>query len=179
MSELVRLRPLAASDLDHIMGWVNDPAIVGNFAAFSGKAFTREEEKAYIDKLLASPSDRVFSVERVADGHYVGQVGIHQIHAPSRVGRLACIIAKRAEMGRGYGTGAIRLVLDWAFHEAKLHKVWLMCFKENSRARAIYQRIGFIEEGTLREEYLHAGVYHDMVRMSLLEREWRTQGGSS
>ena len=34
----------------------------------------------------------------------------------------------------------------------------------------------YLEEGTLREEYLHRGVYHDMVRMSLLEREWLSRG---
>jgi RimJ/RimL family protein N-acetyltransferase len=177
MSDAVRLRPLALSDLDHVMTWVNDREIVGNFAAFSGKPFTRDEEKAYLERLLASTQDRVFSVERATDGGYVGQVGIHQIHAPSRVGRLACIIASRSEMGRGFGTAAIRLVLDWAFREARLHKVWLMCFKENVRARGIYSRVGFVEEGVLREEYLHEGVYHDMVRMSLLEREWPATKG--
>jgi RimJ/RimL family protein N-acetyltransferase len=176
MNELVRLRPLALSDLDHVMTWVNDPDIVGNFAAFSGEPFTREQERTYLEKLLASKQDRVFSVERSADGAYLGQVGIHQIFDRSRVGRLACIIAARAEMGHGYGSAAIRGVLDWAFLEARLHKVWLMCFKENVRARGIYGRIGFVEEGVLREEYLHRGVYHDMVRMSLLEREWVARG---
>src|SRR4051794_507212 len=161
MSELVRLRPLVIEDVDNVLSWVNDPDIVGNFAAFSGKPFTRDDERVYLEKLLASTQDRVFSVESTADGRYVGQVGVHQIHAPSRVGRLACIIASRAEMGRGFGSAAIRLILDWAFVEARLHKVWLMCFKENTRARAIYTRVGFQEEGVLREEYLHKGVYHD------------------
>jgi RimJ/RimL family protein N-acetyltransferase len=155
------------------MGWVNDPEITGNFAAFSGKPFTREDELVYLEKLLASSTDRVFSVERASDGVYLGQVGIHQIHWPSKVGRLACIIAARAEMGKGYGTAAIGGVLDWAFHEAKLHKVWLMCFRTNVRAQGIYKRIGFVEEGVLREEYRHKEGWHDMVRMSLLEREWR------
>lgn len=171
-SPSVRLRPLSLTDLDNVMTWVNDPDIVGNFAAFSGKPFTRDDERLYLEKLLASSQDKVFSVERVSDSHYVGQVGIHQIHAASRVGRLACIVSARSEMGQGYGSAAIRLVLDWAFKEARLHKVWLMCFKENTRARGIYSRVGFVEEGTLREEYLHKGEYHDMVRMSLLEREW-------
>jgi RimJ/RimL family protein N-acetyltransferase len=176
--EPVRLRPLALSDIDHVMTWVNDPEITGNFAAFSGEPFTREQEKAYLERLLASSADRVFSIEHATDGRYLGQVGLHQIHGPSRVGRLACIVAARGEMGRGFGSAAIRLVLDRAFAAEKLHKVWLMCWKENVRARGIYSRIGFVEEGCLREEYLHRGVYHDMIRMSVLDREWRAQGRS-
>ncbi len=169
----VRLRPLATSDVDNMMTWVNDPEIVGNFAAFSGQAFTREQELAYIERLLRSDADRVFAIERSVDGAYLGNVGIHQIHWPSRVGRLACIVGARAEMGKGYGSAAIATVLDWAFGpEARLHKVWLMCFRTNTRAQGIYRRLGFVDEGVLREEYFHQDGWHDMVRMSMLDREW-------
>src|SRR5262245_10407550 len=172
---LVTLRPLAATDVDDMMTWVNDPDIIGNFSTFSGHGFTRDEELVYIERMHRSESDRVFAIERAADGEYLGNVGIHQIHWPSRVGRLSCIIGSRAEMGKGYGSAAISQVLDWAFGEARLHKVWLMCFRENTRAQGIYRRIGFIEEGTLREEYFHRGAWHDMVRMGLLDREWTTR----
>ena len=171
----VRLRPLATTDVDPMMTWVNDPAIIGNFAAFSGRAFTREEELAYIERTLASDADRVFAIERDEDGAYLGNVGIHQIHHASRVGRLACIIASRGEMGKGYGSAAVAAILDWAFGDARLHKVWLMCFRENTRAQGIYRRIGFVDEGILREEYFHQGDWHDMVRMSILDREWPTR----
>jgi RimJ/RimL family protein N-acetyltransferase len=169
---LVRLRPLAPTDVDHMMTWVNDPDIVGNFAAFSGRAITRDEELAYIERVTRSDGDRVFVFEREADGAYLGNVGIHQIHWPSRVGRLACIVARRPDMGKGYGTAAISAVLDWAFGEARLHKVWLMCFRSNVRAQGIYRRIGFLDEGVLREEYWHRDAWHDMVRMGMLDREW-------
>lgn len=168
----VRLRPLVTADVDHMMTWVNDPEIVGNFAGFAGRAFTREDELAYIERVTRSESDRVFVIERADDGGYLGNVGLHAIHWPSRVGRLACIIANRAEMGKGYGSAAIRAALGWAFRDARLHKVWLMCFRANTRAQGIYRRIGFIDEGILREEYFHQGSWHDMVRMSLLDREW-------
>jgi RimJ/RimL family protein N-acetyltransferase len=173
----VRLRPLALSDVDNMMTWVNDPDIVGNFAAFAGRGFTREEELAYIERTLRSDADKVFAIERASDGVYLGNVGIHQIHWPSRVGRLAVIIGARVEMGKGYGSAAIRAVLAWAFGEARLHKVWLMCFRENERAQAIYRRIGFLDEGVLREEYFHRGGWRDMVRMSILDREWQAITG--
>jgi len=168
----VRLRPLGEEDVDHILTWVNDPEITGNIAAFSGRAFTRDDELAYVRRTLASTGDVVFSIEEAATGRYLGQTGIHQIHDRSKVGRLACIVAARADMGRGFGTGAIRLVLDHAFGPLGLHKVWLMVFSHNERGRRIYGRLGFLEEGVLREEYFHQAGWHDMIRMSMLDREW-------
>lgn len=170
---LVRLRPLTLDDVDHMMAWVNDPDVVGNLAVFAGKPITRAEEVAYVERMLASKEDRVFAIERAGDGAYLGNVGLHQIHWRSRVGRIACIIGARAEMGRGYGSAAIRLALDHAFDVLELHKVWLMVFASNVRSRGIYARIGFVDEGVLREEYFHDGGWHDMVRMSVLDHEWR------
>jgi RimJ/RimL family protein N-acetyltransferase len=48
-----------------------------------------------------------------------------------------------------------------------------MVFATNERSRRTWKRLGFIEEGTLRDEYFHDGKWHDMVRMGLLEHEWR------
>lgn len=169
---LVRLRPLAESDVDDILTWVNDPEIVGNIAAFSGHAFTRDQELAYVRQILTSKADVVWSIVEADTGRYLGQTGLHQIHDRSKVARLACIIALRGDMGRGFGSAAIRAVLDHAFGPLGLHKVWLMVFATNARGRRIYGRIGFVEEGVLREEYFHQGGWHDMVRMSLLAREW-------
>ncbi len=173
----VRLAPLQRTHVDHIMTWVNNKEIIGNLAAFSGKPFTRDDELAYIDRMLASKEDRVFSVFAKDSDHYLGQCGIHQIFRRSRVGRASLIIAERNDMGRGLGSAALASLLDVAFADVAaggegLHKVWLMCFCENERARRTYARVGFVEEGVLREEYLHEGRFCDMVRMSVLAREW-------
>jgi RimJ/RimL family protein N-acetyltransferase len=170
----VKLRPLAESDVDHIMTWVNDGDVVGNLAAFAGEPFTRDDELAWIRRTLTSSADVVFSVLDAADDRYLGQIGIHQIHARSRVGRLGVVIAARGDMGKGYGSAAIHAVIDHAFGPLALHKLWVMMFAHNVRTRGICERAGFQLEGVLREEYFHAGGWHDMVRLSLLAREYRS-----
>jgi len=169
---LIELRPLAETDVDSIMTWVNQSEVVGNIAAFSGPPMSRDDELAWIRRTLTSGSDRVWSVVEAATGRYLGQVGIHQIHARSRVGRLACVIAARADHGKGFGTSAVHALVERGFGELGLHKLWLMVFRHNERGRRLYGRIGFVEEGVLREEYFHEGAWHDMVRLSLLAREW-------
>jgi RimJ/RimL family protein N-acetyltransferase len=167
---LVTLRPLAETDVDHIMTWVNRPEIVGNLAAFSGAPMTRDDELAWIRRTIAS-SDKVWSVFAADDDRYLGQVGIHQIHTRSKVGRLGAVIATKSEMGKGYGSAAVRAVMDRGFGELGLHKLWLMVFRHNERGQRLYKRLGFVEEGILREEYFHESAWHDMVRMSKLARE--------
>jgi RimJ/RimL family protein N-acetyltransferase len=169
----VILRPLAESDVDHIMTWVNDPDVVGNLAAFAGQPLTRDDELAWIRRTLASSADVVFSILASDGERYLGQIGIHQIHARSKVGRLGVVIAARGDMGKGHGSAAIRAAVDHAFGPLGLHKLWVMMFAHNTRTRGIVKRLGFVEEGVLREEYFHDGGWHDMVRLSLLQREWR------
>jgi RimJ/RimL family protein N-acetyltransferase len=168
----IHLRPLCEEDVDNIMTWVNEPAVVGNFAAFAAAPLSRQDELAWVRRTMAATNERVWSVLADEDQRYIGQVGIHQIHSHSKVGRLGVVIAATREMGRGYGSAAIGGALDCAFGELGLHKVWLMVFRHNTRSRGIYQRIGFVEEGVLREEYFHDGAWHDIVRMSVLAREW-------
>ncbi|MEO8699845.1 MAG: GNAT family protein [Kofleriaceae bacterium] len=166
----VTLRPLAETDVDSIMTWVNREEIVGNLAAFSGAPLTRDDEVAWIRRTLAT-SDRVYSIVAADDGRYLGQIGVHQIHGRSRVGRLGCVISSRDEMGKGHGSAAIRAIMDVAFGELLLHKLWLMVFATNAAGRRLYTRLGFVEEGVLREEYFHDHGWHDMVRMSMLAHE--------
>ncbi len=177
---LVELVPLSRDHVDDIMSWVNDREIVGNLAAFTGNPFTRDDELQYIDKMMVSREDRVFSIfapeTENRPAKYLGQCGIHQIFRRSKVGRASLIVADRSDMGRGVGSAALARLLDVAFAVGPdgedLHKVWLMCFRENERARRTYTRVGFVEEGILREEYLHEDRWRDMVRLSVLRREW-------
>lgn len=168
---LVTLRPIELSDVDNMMTWVNDPEIIGNFANF-GKPFTREDEEQYIRRILASQNDRVFAVES-NQGEYIGNVGIHNIYWPSRNGRLAIIIGNKHAQGQGLGQAALRGIVKNGFEDLNLHKLWLRCFKTNKRAVHIYKKHGFSEDGVDREEYFHKGDYHDLIKMSMLDREYK------
>ncbi len=167
----VKLRPLERKDLDNMMAWVNDPEVIKNFARFSGE-ITREEEAGYLERMLASETDRVFAIEN-EEGDYLGNIGLHQIYWPARNARLGVILGNKAQQGKGYGQAAINEILRIAFNEHKLHKVWLMTFKENEKAQHVYRKCGFKVEGLLREEYILKERYHDMVRMSILEQEYQ------
>ncbi|KAH7333149.1 acyl-CoA N-acyltransferase [Rhexocercosporidium sp. MPI-PUGE-AT-0058] len=75
---------------------------------------------------------------------------------------------------KGYGSEAIRWVLDWGFRIAGLHRIGIECFSYNVGARELYEdRLGFVFEGRKRELLWHNGGWHDMFSFSMLESEWK------
>ncbi len=158
------LKALQLNDVDHIMTWVNDPEVVKNLQHFD-KTFTRNDEEIYVNKILSSKNDFAFSI--FDEEEYVGQCGIHQISWENKLGRLSLII-KREFWNKGYAQKALELLINHAFQEIKLHKVWLMHWKENEKAAHLYHKLGFQPEGILRDEYFWQDRYHDMVRMAII-----------
>jgi diamine N-acetyltransferase len=75
--------------------------------------------------------------------------------------------------GRGYGRSLLSKVVDSAFEETDVWRVWLGVFPENMRARRAYEGVGFKAEGIARGSAFFGGVHRDELIMSLLRPEWR------
>lgn len=158
----LRLEPLRVEHLAHVMTWVNDRDVMQYFANRQ-TAISDAEERAYIESLAASNNDRAYSI---FDGDaYVGQCSINQIYWPAKNGRLFVVVRKEMQ-GRGYGPSAISRLLDVAWGELGLRKVWLIVRRDNKHAQAMYLKLGFDFEGVLRDEYFVGGKWFDMVRMA-------------
>ena len=81
--------------------------------------------------------------------------------------------------GQGLGQEALRLLITLGFEALDLHKLWMMHFASNHRMQHLCTKLGFVNEGVLRDEYFHQDGWHDMVRGSLLRADydaaaWRT-----
>ena len=77
--------------------------------------------------------------------------------------------------GLGYGSEALKLLLKWTFEIKKFHRVWIDCKEYNSIALHLYERLGFIREGVLREYLLTNGVYENLIVLGMLAREYFNQ----
>ena len=81
---------------------------------------------------------------------------------------------------RGYGHEALKLLLKWTFEFKNYHRVWIDCKDYNSIALHLYESLGFVREGLLREYLLTNGVYENLVVLGMLDREyerkWRHAG---
>jgi RimJ/RimL family protein N-acetyltransferase len=76
--------------------------------------------------------------------------------------------------GRGYGTDALRVLVEFAFTRRNLRRLYLSTLASNAAALASYVKVGFVEEGRRREHCWVRGRYDDEVEMGLLRSEWVT-----
>jgi RimJ/RimL family protein N-acetyltransferase len=114
-----------------------------------------------------------FAIE--ADGTCIGQCALFQFDAVARTCELGITIGDKEFWGRGYGTDAIRLLLDYAFRLRNVRRVYLTVNGNNERAIGAYRASGFVEEGRLRAHVWSNGQYIDLVNMGVLRDEWQSQ----
>jgi ribosomal-protein-serine acetyltransferase len=109
----------------------------------------------------------------VESGRIVGTAGFHRVDWANRATSVGYWLAETAQ-GRGTMTLAVRALVDWALRGWGLHRVELRAAVDNDRSRALAQRLGFREEGLLREVELVGGRYLDHIVYAVLAPEWGT-----
>jgi diamine N-acetyltransferase len=169
----VTLMPITLGNLvghiDHIMTWVNDPEVTFYFANRQER-ISKPEEIMFLHDLLSSRYDKLYSVFN-SRREYIGQVSINKIDWAGESGRLFLVITRKQQK-KGYAKPIIKAIQEKVFTELKLNKIFLIVRYKNEM-RGLYSSQGFQVEGILREEYKVHGKRYDMVRMSVLHKEWR------
>jgi len=77
-----------------------------------------------------------------------------------------------ARPGAGHGRAMIRAIVDTAFVETDVHRLWIGCFPDNLRARRAYEAVGFVAEGVARGSAYFLGKHRDELILSILRSEW-------
>jgi ribosomal-protein-serine acetyltransferase len=112
-----------------------------------------------------------FQAAIVRDGEIAGVAGYHRVDRLNRSTSIGYWLASRHE-GEGVMSAAIRALVDHAFGPLGLNRVAIEAAVGNRRSRAVPERLGFVEEGVLREAELVGERYLDSVVYSTLASEW-------
>lgn len=171
--ERVYLRPFERDDLPIIQVWVNDPELRWQIGEV--RPSSQYDMEAHYEKIRDDASRVWFAVVTKADHRVIGEAGLLRMFPPWRTTDLTMIIGDKQAQGQGYGTEAIRLLLDYAFGALNFHRVAIGVVGTNERALRFYEKVGFKREGIQRDGYFHDHAYHDFVMMSILEDEFRAQ----
>jgi len=111
-----------------------------------------------------------------ASGQCVGEVVFNEWSEANRSCNFRTILGPRGR-DRGLGTEAIRLFLSYGFEQLGLHRISLDVLNFNPRAKRVYEKLGFVTEGVLREEHRWGDQWIDVTIMSMLAREWDRHHG--
>jgi ribosomal-protein-alanine N-acetyltransferase len=175
----LRLRPLADTDADalfalhsnaHVLRYWDsppwtDPARAGRFVARS-----RE---------LAEEGEGVrLAIDRVSDGAFVGWCSVSRWIPDYRSAAIGYCLTDAA-WGHGYATEAAGAVVQWAFDTLDLNRVQAETDTRNAASARVLEKLGFVREGTLREDCVVDGDVSDSWVYGLLRREWEPAAAST
>jgi RimJ/RimL family protein N-acetyltransferase len=179
IGERVYLRPVEVEDVPLLLKWINDPEVNRFLGAFQPYNAVRERE--WVEGLYKQPGDSVLLIVLKEDDRPIGSCGLHQLRmdVPNRCCELGILIGEPEFQSRGYGAEAMKLLCDYGFNRLGLRRIGLRVYEYNRRAIRCYEKVGFREEGRLREARFIDGQFCDVVMMGLLEREFRGEEGAA
>jgi len=178
--EKVRLRAIERDDLPRYVEWFADPAVSENLASQMPMSLTHEEhwyEEALKQPVEQQPIAIDLRVGR-AKWEHIGGTGFHFIDKRNRLAECGLFIGPRKYWNKGYGRDALLTLLRYGFDTMNLNRVQLRVMEFNARAIHLYEKIGFVREGSEREAHFYQGRYWDMLHYSILRREWEARYGA-
>lgn len=118
------------------------------------------------------------AMERISDGAFIGWCALTQWNPDFRSASLGYCLDDAA-WGHGYATEAARALLQWAFDTLDLNRVQAEADTRNPASGRVLEKLGFVLEGTLREDCIVNGDVSDSWVYGLLRREWQSPAGLS
>jgi RimJ/RimL family protein N-acetyltransferase len=171
--ELVALGPLRRESIPLYLRWMNDFATTRTLAV-QPRPMTLEQETAWYEQAATNEQERNFSIFERTSGRVVGNCGMFDILLPHRRAEVGIVIGEPDLRGRGYGTEAMRLLVDYAFTAAGMHSVMLWVYEFNPAARRCYEKVGFREVGRRRESRWFNGRFWDEIAMDIVATEFES-----
>lgn len=106
------------------------------------------------------------------DEKFVGTIGFHSMNKLSNEVSLGYWLDERVS-GKGLVTKSAKAFIDYAFNVYKVNRVEIRCAKSNTKSRAIPIRLGFVQEGIIREGELLIHGREDLIVYGILKKEWK------
>jgi RimJ/RimL family protein N-acetyltransferase len=163
---------MGPDDAEALWRWHHDPDVM----RWMDTAYPQTPER--VRAILAERprngyGDVLFGIEVRDDGTLIGLVRLRDAEPETGVAELDIYLGEKQYWGKGFATDAVRTACRYGFDAMRLHKITLKVVVENHSARRVYEKVGFVEEGRLRQVFRRDGRWLDMFTMGLLEGELR------
>ncbi|MCE1115137.1 MULTISPECIES: UDP-4-amino-4,6-dideoxy-N-acetyl-beta-L-altrosamine N-acetyltransferase [Pseudomonas] len=160
------LRPMVDADLERVLMWRNHPEV--RRYMYTQHEITLEEHARWFAKASRDSARHLLVFE--CDDTPLGFVSIHET---GRGGVADWGFYASADAPQGTGRLLGQAALRYAFGEAKLHKLCGQVLDYNVRSIRFHERLGFSQEGVLRQQHYDGQRYHDVICLGLLLSEWQ------
>jgi RimJ/RimL family protein N-acetyltransferase len=167
----LHLTSLTAEDADIIAGWYENEDFARSLMGSPDIIQTRESIYARIQQTQKSQGLFIFGARTLDNQELVGLLDIDRIFWHFRTCGISMAISPQ-HWGKGYGTEALSLLLNFCFYEINMYRVELSVFSYNTAAIRLYEKVGFTKEGVSRSFMERNGQRYDDIHYGMLRDEW-------
>jgi len=160
--------PDKEKDLEKFLKWVNDPEVRQFVTVFM--PYTKKQEEEWFDK--KRENEVVLTVE-TKDGQVIGVIGLHDIKYHHRTATTGTLIGDKESQGKGFGTDAKMVLLNYAFNTLNLRKINSRAFATNQRSINYSKKCGYEVEGILKDEVFVDGKYISVVCLAVFRKNFK------
>ena len=153
------LRRLEEKDVPFMLEWMHDSSVNCNFQ-YPFYEMTMEKVKEFIVNSFSEESQH-FAITDEKD-EYLGTISLKNISKKDCKAEYAIVTRKKAQ-GTGVAKRATQELINYAFEELGLHKIYLNVLADNMRARTFYEKCGFIQEGIATDAIRLNGEYKSLA----------------
>lgn len=174
----LRLRPFTGEDAGALFALHSNAHVLRYWDAPPWREPERAERFLAASRQMAEDgSGARLAIDRLADGAFVGWCSVSRWNAEFRSAALGYCLSDAA-WGQGYATEAAGAALRWAYDTLELNRVQAEVDTRNAASARVLEKLGFVREGTLREDCVVDGEVSDSWVYGLLRREWRPPSGT-
>jgi ribosomal-protein-alanine N-acetyltransferase len=169
----LRLRPFTSADADDLYLLHSNAHVLRYWDSPPWSEPDRAERfLTACGQLAEEGSGARLVMERVSDASFLGWCSMTEWNPVYRSASLGYCLGESA-WGHGYATEGARALLGWAFDTLDLNRVQAEADTRNAASARVLEKLGFVLEGTLREDCVVNGDVSDSWVYGLLRREWR------
>ncbi|HHV61827.1 MAG TPA: GNAT family N-acetyltransferase [Firmicutes bacterium] len=154
------LRPLTEQDMQVMEQW---------------KSYDEASSQWY-QKMLRGRNCKIFAIT-TREGRLIGDIGLAEISWRGGDAELSIRIGQESDWNKGYGMEAVMALLELAFSEMKLKRIYLRVHKANTRAIRCYEKCGFKKEGVVERRLDGNSRVEKVFLMSILRDEFMSLPG--
>lgn len=166
------LRSISYKDTDNILRWRNSEEVRKYF--IDQKKIQKQDHLNWLRKKVETGRVIQFMILLKESRHSIGTVYLHHIDYENQKAEYGVFIGEEHLTGKGFGTAAARRVIEYAFKELGLHKLYLRVYEDNIRAIASYEKAGFQREALLKDDVLVGSRFRNIVLMGIINERMCT-----
>jgi ribosomal-protein-alanine N-acetyltransferase len=161
----VRLKLCDKEDIDFFVNFWNNLEWYGKY-----EPIMEQMTKAEAEKRFADTSKKAYFMIQKKDGTNIGLM----VHFGQSYGAVTIGYAiEPSEHGKGYGTEALQLMVDYLFLAKDIHRVQANTDPENKASQRILEKVGFEKEGISRKSNFVRGEWRDEYHYAIVREEWK------